>query len=91
MSQRFDLTQPREYLNKEGETQTAWTPLGTMWLNDSGKYSMTFNALPISQMNKNGQMEVRVQAFPTKPKGNNQQRPAKQGEDMPFPGDSNWE
>ena len=92
MSQRFDLTQPREWLSKDGDTPTSWTPLGTMWLNDNGKYSLTFNAMPIPQMNKNGQLEVRVQAFPPKPKGNGQQRPAQKTNDVPFPGDNaGWE
>ena len=94
MSQRFDLLQPRE--GSDGKTY--WSNLGSMWQNDQGKFSLTFNALPIPAINKkSGAIEVRVIGKVPEPKSNGQQpsyghRPPQQDNDVPFPGDSaGWE
>ena len=90
MSQRFDLLQPRE--GSDGKTY--WSNLGVMWQNDQGKYSLTFNALPVPAINKkSGAIEIRVLGMvPDPTKGNGQQRPRQQNNDVPFPGDNaGWE
>ena len=51
MSERYDLTVPREY-EANGETKTAWDPVGVMFRrtdrdgNDRGGFSLRFNHMP---------------------------------------------
>ena len=66
MTQRYDVMTGRQYTDRNGDTKTAWTRIGTMFPNKSGDgFSITFDALPLPQM-REGKLEVRAVCFPPK-------------------------
>jgi hypothetical protein len=65
MTQRYDVMTSRSY-EKDGETKTVWTKIGTMFATEKG-YRITFDALPVPQMYK-GKIEVAASCFPPKPR-----------------------
>lgn len=64
MSKRYDICQGRESNGK-----TYWNKIGTMWENDDGKRSISFDALPVASLNpQSGAVETRAVVFEAKPR-----------------------
>jgi hypothetical protein len=61
MSKRYDICQAQE----RGE-KTYWNKIGTLWQNDDGKMSISFDALPIASLNREGKIETRAMCFEPK-------------------------
>lgn len=80
MSKRFDICQGRDSNGK-----TYWNKIGTLWQNDDGKMSISFDALPLAGTNpKTGQVETRAVVFEAKPRQQEQQQEPAGDDGIPF-------
>lgn len=63
MAERLDAVTARQYIDRNGETKTSWTRVGTAWATKNG-WSITFDALPVPSINDKGALETRVLLMP---------------------------
>ncbi len=64
--QRYDVVQPRHYVNADGEPKTAWTRIGSAWEGKGGGWSAILDALPLPSLSKDGLIETRILIMPPK-------------------------
>lgn len=93
---RLDAMIATEYTDRDGNTKTQWTNIGTAWPAKSGVgYSITLKALPIPSLSRDGKLEVRIVLMEPRerdaaPRGNgtparNNRAPVDDlGDDIPF-------
>jgi hypothetical protein len=67
-SDRYDALGVRNYVDKNGETRTAFTRLGTMFANSKGGFSLTLDALPTPSLSDKGAIETRILLVVPKPR-----------------------
>lgn len=78
MTERYNLMMGRKYKTSGGQEKTAWTRVGAMFPNRSGKgFSIALEALPLVLDEKGG---VRIQAFPAKARGERGEPRERRGE-----------
>ena len=63
MTERLEAMTARQYKDRNGETKTAWSRIGTAWATAKG-WSITFDALPLPSLNDKGVLETRVLLMP---------------------------
>ena len=80
---RLDAMIAREYTDRDGNSKTSWTRIGTAWPAKQGVgYSITLEALPLPSMSRDGKLECRIllrEPLPARddaPRGNGRQAPA---------------
>jgi hypothetical protein len=66
MSDRWDALSVRNYIDRNGETKTAFTRIGTMFANSKGGFSLTLDALPTPSLSDKGAIETRILLVPPK-------------------------
>ena len=76
---RLDAMIATEYTDRDGNTKTQWTNIGTAWPAKSGVgYSITLKALPIPSLSRDGKLEVRIVLMEPRereaPRGNGRQQ-----------------
>ena len=58
---RLDAMIAREYTDRDGNSKTSWTRIGTAWPAKQGVgYSITLEALPLPSMSRDGKLECRI-------------------------------
>lgn len=72
MSNRLDAMIGREYQDRDGNTKTAWTRIGTAWPTKNGGYRVQLDALPAPRMGQNGQVDTSFVLMP--PRDDRQQQ-----------------
>jgi hypothetical protein len=64
MANRYDVMTGRQYIDRDGNSKTAWTRIGTLFpLRDKDGFSIQFDALPVPTLN-DGKLEMRAVCFP---------------------------
>jgi hypothetical protein len=65
MAERYDLTTPRKYKDREGNDKTYWMKVGVAFAKPSGEgFNLTLEAYPVPQMNDKGKLEVFISMLP---------------------------
>jgi hypothetical protein len=65
---RWDALSTRSYIDRNGETKTAFTRIGTMFANSKGGFSLTLDALPTPSLSDKGAIETRILLVVPKPR-----------------------
>lgn len=68
MTDRFDALAIRNYIDRNGETKTAFTRIGTMFANSKGGFSLSLDALPTPSLSDKGAIETRILLVVPKPR-----------------------
>ncbi|HYF29439.1 MAG TPA: hypothetical protein VEA36_03705 [Candidatus Paceibacterota bacterium] len=85
MSDRYDVMSGRNYTDRNGDSKTAWTKVGTMFTTERG-FRIALDALPLPQL-RDGKLECTLVCFPPKPreeKGGNRGGDDLGGDSIPF-------
>lgn len=67
-AERWDALSVRNYIDRSGETKTAFTRIGTMFANAKGGFSLTLDALPTPSLSDKGAIETRILLVVPKPR-----------------------
>lgn len=65
---RWDALSTRSYIDRNGETKTAFTRIGTMFANSKGGFSLSLDALPTPSLSDKGAIETRILLVVPKPR-----------------------
>ena len=84
MPDRLDAMTARQYVDRNGETKTAWTRVGTAWATKNGGWSITFDALPLPSLNDKGALETRVLLMPPREDNARSARATPVSDEVPF-------
>ena len=84
MTDRYDALGVRNYVDKNGETRTAFTRLGTMFSNSKGGFSLTLDALPTPTISDKGAIETRILLVVPKPRDDDRGGGGGHSDNVPF-------
>lgn len=68
MTDRYDALAIRNYIDRNGESKTAFTRIGTMFANSKGGFSLSLDALPTPSLSDKGAIETRILLVVPKPR-----------------------
>jgi len=83
MTDRYDALAVRTYIDKSGETRTAYTRIGTMFSNSKG-FSLTLDALPVPSLSDKGAIETKILLMPPKPRDDDRGGGGGHSDSVPF-------
>lgn len=81
MSDRFDALTVRQYIDRNGETKSSYTKIGTMFANAKG-FTLSLDALPVPTLSDKGAVETRILLMPSKLRDGGNGAPA--SDNVPF-------